>query len=146
MTVAEQLRALADQLDAQSGVLTALPAVAPNWVRVTPPFPKGDKYRDYPDPQFVSNGQGDRVETITGYASAAQNLWHCPWFDTNRQGGRLNLLGDADNKLLKEQGLAAAPRILDQLAFPNDYVEKVPADTGTWVSGGQPGFEDVPEG
>lgn len=126
------------------------PQIAENWVRVRPPYPKGVKYRDYPNPKFVSSATGAPVETILGYASSAQNLWNCPHFDYNSQGGRLIQLSAVHGARLQKEGTSAYPGILDEVAFPNDYSEKVAVATGTWVSsgGGQPpgdGFEPVPE-
>lgn len=141
ISIADQLRAIADQLDGAAVAEPAKgePAVPENWVRIRPPFPRNEKYRDYPDPRFVSNHAGVPVETITGYASSAQELWYSPHFNYKTQGGRLMMLGDRLNALLKQDGPAAYPRILDEMAFPVDY-----ADPATYVPPAEPGSPDDP--
>ena len=118
----DQIRAILDQMDAQAGVLTAAPdepALAAKWVRIRPPFPRGAKYRDYPDPRFVPNFEGKPIDTITGYASSIQGpAWNCNYFDYRSQGGVLMLMGD--NPFVR-QGPSGYPQAIDQLAFPHDY-------------------------
>lgn len=138
--IAAQLRAIADQLEGKpAAVAETEPTLAANWVRVHPPYPRAEKFRDYPDPRFVSNAAGVPVTTILGYASSAQELWGCKHFDYRTQGGRLMQLGDAYNARLVANGQSAYPGILDELAFSADYTGyDATVDNRAWISGGKP--------
>lgn len=146
-SIADQLRAIADQIDGNAAKPSSAepsasePAIPENWVRIRPTYPRVVAYRDYPDPQFVSSYDGSPVTTITGYASSAQELWHSPHFDYKMQGGRLFDIGTAFNEMLKTDGPAAYPKILDRMAFPLDYADPAndtpplkPGERDPWIS------------
>jgi hypothetical protein len=134
-TIPNELRAIADRMDANAALDN--PVLPANWVRIHTPFPRGRPYRDYPDPQFVLGADGRRVDTLTAYATAAQDVWLCPHFDAKRDRELLTDVGNYNNSLIARDGIAAYPKILDRLSFPNDYLD--PSYVPNPVAGFSPG-------
>lgn len=140
--IAARISALESELSAlklarSSGDVSGVSA-PDGWVRVWSPYPRGAKSRDYPDPARIMNYEGKPVATITGYANQVQENWNCSHFDYRSQGGRLMQLGDRLDAVLAKEGSSAYPKVLDEMAFPDDYVDpataKPPSADDKWVS------------
>lgn len=121
-SIADQLRAIANQLDATvtSPVAGAAP---PDHVEVRPTGVHGaGKVRYYPDPAKVMNYAGQPVQTLPGYASQAQEVWRSPHFDMQRHGGLLYA------GFVLVSGPAEFPAALDKLAYPDDWKDQATLD------------------